>query len=263
MSVNWFYADNQQLRLAASQTVARPDFKEAANATFYDNEFNFRVLGNPFLEVSTITNADIRWEWYGDNEQDNLSVALFYKDMEKPIERVVQLASGTAGNSRTFRNADSGELAGVEVEGKKEFVLDEGFSKTLLSALTLQSLSPRLRFPLAGFANSKASKYGQSDLGLRRHRIGQQLTLLLNQSGASIADVGLFGAPDIVHEPRLEANLVYKLDLTDAITVKAKIDNLLNLVSTPRAASHVRFMKRAPSSQSLWTGILIGKNQVR
>ena len=29
-------------------------------------------------------------------------VALFYKDMEKPIERVVQLASGTAGNSEHF-----------------------------------------------------------------------------------------------------------------------------------------------------------------
>ena len=38
----------------------------------------------------------------------------------------------------------------------------------------------------------------------------------------------LFGAPDIIFEPRLEANLVYKLDLTDAITVKAKVDNLLN-----------------------------------
>ena len=230
LSVNWFYSDNQQLRLAASQTVARPDFKEAANATFYDNEFNFRVLGNPFLEVSTITNADIRWEWYGDNEQDNLSVALFYKDMEKPIERVVQLASGTAGNSRTFRNADSGELAGIEVEGKKEFVLDEGFSKTLFVSFNVAVIESEVALSSGRVRELQGQPEYTANLILGYDDIvsGQQLTLLLNQSGASIADVGLFGAPDIIFEPRLEANLVYKLDLTDAITVKAKVDNLLN-----------------------------------
>jgi len=230
LSVNWFYSDNQQLRLAASQTVARPDFKEAANATFYDNEFNFRVLGNPFLEVSTITNADIRWEWYGDNEQDNLSVALFYKDMEKPIERVVQLASGTAGNSRTFRNADSGELAGIEVEGKKEFVLDEGFSKTLFVSFNVAVIESEVALSSGRVRELQGQPEYTANLIVGYDDIvsGQQLTLLLNQSGASIADVGLFGAPDIIFEPRLEANLVYKLDLTDAITVKAKVDNLLN-----------------------------------
>ena len=230
LSVNWFYSDSQQLRFAVSETVARPDFKEAANATFYDNEFNFRVLGNPFLEVSTITNADIRWEWYGDNEQDNLSVALFYKDMEKPIERVVQLASGTAGNSRTFQNADSGELTGVEIEGKKEFVLDEGFSKSVFVSFNIALIDSEVALSSGRVRELQGQPEYTANLILGYDDIvsGQQLTLLLNQSGASIADVGLFGAPDIIFEPRLEANLVYKLDLTDALTVKAKIDNLLN-----------------------------------
>ena len=230
MSVNWFYSDNQQLRLAASQTVARPDFKEAANATFYDNEFNFRVLGNPFLEISTITNADVRWEWYGDSEQDNLSVALFYKDMEKPIERVVQLASGTAGNSRTFRNADSGELSGVEIEGRKEFVLDEGFAKTLFVSFNVAYIESEVALSSGRVRELQGQPQYTANLILGYDDIvsGQQLTLLLNQSGESIADVGLFGAPDIIFEPRLEANLVYKLDISDDLTVKAKLDNFLN-----------------------------------
>ena len=230
LSVNWFYSNNQQLRLAASQTVARPDFKEAANATFYDNEFNFRVLGNPFLEVSTITNADIRWEWYGDSEQDNFSVALFYKDMEKPIERVVQLASGTAGNSRTFRNADSGELAGVEIEGRKEFVLDDGFAKTLFVSFNVAYIESEVALSSGRVRELQGQPQYTANLILGYDDIvsGQQLTLLLNQSGESIADVGLFGAPDIIFEPRLEANLVYKLDISDDLTVKAKLDNFLN-----------------------------------
>ena len=230
LSVNWFYSDSQQLRFAVSETVARPDFKEAANATFYDNEFNFRVLGNPFLEVSSITNADIRWEWYGENEQDNLSIALFYKDMEKPIERVVQLASGTAGNSRTFRNADSGELSGVEIEGKKEFVLDEGFSQTVFVSFNVALIDSEVALSSGRVRELQGQPEYTANLILGYDDIvsGQQLTLLLNQSGASIADVGLFGAPDIIFEPRLEVNLVYKLELTDTITVKAKVDNLLN-----------------------------------
>ena len=65
-------------------------------------------------------------------------------------------------------------------------------------------------------------------LGFDDIAAGQQLTLLLNQTGESIADVGLFGSPDIIFEPRLEANLVYRLDVSEAITLKAKVDNLLN-----------------------------------
>ena len=34
LGVNWFISEEHQLRFAVSQTVARPDFKEAANATF-------------------------------------------------------------------------------------------------------------------------------------------------------------------------------------------------------------------------------------
>ena len=230
LSVNWFFSDNQQLRFAASETVARPDFKEAANATFYDNEFNFRVLGNPFLEVSTITNVDLRWEWYGDSEQDNLSAALFYKDMEKPIERVVQLASGTAGNSRTFRNADSGEISGVEIEGRKEFALDEGLARTFFVSFNVAYIESEVALS----SGRVRALQGQPEytanliLGFDDIAAGQQLTLLLNQTGESIADVGLFGSPDIIFEPRLEANLVYRLDVSEAITLKAKVDNLLN-----------------------------------
>ena len=229
LGVNWFITDTHQLRLALSQTVARPDFKEAANATFYDNEFNFRVRGNPFLEISDIINADLRWEWYL-SEVDSLSVALFYKDMDKPIERVVQAASGTAGNSRTFQNSDSAELYGVEVDGRFEFVLGDGYDQTLFlafnaafieSEVTAQNQPTRA---LQGQPEYTANLiFGYDNLSA-----GHQLTVLLNQNGKSIADVGVSGQPDVFLEPRLDLNVVYRFDVSDALTLKAKFENLLD-----------------------------------
>ncbi len=229
LGVNWFITDTHQVRLALSQTVARPDFKEAANATFYDNEFNFRVRGNPFLEISDIINADLRWEWYL-SEIDSLSVALFYKDMDKPIERVVQAASGTAGNSRTFQNSDSAELYGIEVDGRFEFVLGDGYDQTLFLAFNAAFIESEVT------AQNQPSRalQGQPEytanliFGYDNLSAGHQLTVLLNQNGKSIADVGVSGQPDVFLEPRLDLNIVYRFDVSDALTLKAKFENLLD-----------------------------------
>ena len=229
LGVNWFYSEEQQLRLALSQTVARPDFKEAANATFYDNEFNIRVRGNPFLKVSTIINADLRWEWYF-NDQDSLSVAAFYKEMDKPIERVVQPASGTAGNTRTFQNSEKAELYGIEVEGRKEFVLSDDYSQTVFVSFNAALIESEV---IAGNQATRALQ-GQPEytanlvIGYDNIDGGHQLTLLLNQNGISIADVGVSGAPDVYLEPRMDVNLVYRYAISDSATIKAKVENILN-----------------------------------
>lgn len=229
LGINWFYSEEQQLRLALSRTVARPDFKEAANATFYDTEFDFRVRGNPNLEISDITNADFRWEWYL-SEQDSVSAALFYKDMDKPIERVVQPASGTAGNSRTYANAESAELYGIEVEGRKEFPIGESFSRSFFVALNASLIESEVK--LSGGDSRKLQ--GQPDytfnlvLGYDDVSLGHQLTLLINQNGESIKDVGILGNPDVIEQPRTDVNLVYRYDMNDDFSFRAKLSNLLD-----------------------------------
>jgi len=231
LGINWFYADDQQLRFAVSQTVARPDFKEASNAVYFDNEFNVRIRGNKDLTISDVFNADLRWEWYfGDNEQDNLSVAAFYKEMTDPIERVVQPASGTAGNTRTFQNSDQAELYGMEVEGRKEFLLTDDYNQTLFVSFNVAYIESEVT---AGNQNTRALQ-GQPEytsnlvIGYDNLEYGQQLTLLYNHNGASIADVGVLGAPDVYLEPRGELNLVYRYDISEAATLKARIENLLD-----------------------------------
>lgn len=231
LGINWFYSDTQQLRFAMSQTVARPDFKEASNAVYFDNEFNVRIRGNKDLTISDVLNLDLRWEWYfGDNEQDSLSVAAFYKEMTDPIERVVQPASGTAGNTRTFQNSDKADLYGMEVEGRKEFVLSDDYNQTLFVSFNMAYIESevtaanQLTRALQGQPEYTANLViGYDDLSA-----GQQLTLLYNQNGQSIADVGVLGAPDVYLEPRGELNLVYRYDISDYATLKARIENLLD-----------------------------------
>jgi TonB-dependent receptor len=231
LGVNWFYSDTQQLRFALSQTVARPDFKEASNAVYFDNEFNVRIRGNKDLTISDVLNLDLRWEWYfGENEQDSLSVAAFYKEMSDPIERVVQPASGTAGNTRTFQNSDQAELYGMEIDGRKEFLLTSDYNRTLFVSFNMAYIESevtaanQLTRALQGQPEYTANLViGYDDLSA-----GQQLTLLYNQNGKSIADVGVLGAPDVYLEPRGELNLVFRYDISDSATLKARIENLLD-----------------------------------
>jgi len=229
LTLNWFYADDEQLRFVVSQTVARPDFKETSNATFYDPEFDFRVRGNPNLEVSDIINYDLRWEKYW-SDQESVSIALFYKDMDKPIERVVQPASGTAGNSRTYQNAETAEILGIEFDGRKEFPLDEGYTKSFFVAVNASYLDSEVTLlnaeqrELQGAPDYTANLiFGYDDINN-----GHELTLLLNQVGDTIVDVGVSGQPDIIQQPALDVNLIYKYALSDSITLRAKLENMLD-----------------------------------
>ncbi|HEX2718521.1 MAG TPA: carboxypeptidase regulatory-like domain-containing protein, partial [Gemmatimonadaceae bacterium] len=55
---------SQNLRLAASQTLARPEYRERAPMRYYDIIEDDLIVGNPALRQSVIRNADVRWEWY-------------------------------------------------------------------------------------------------------------------------------------------------------------------------------------------------------
>jgi outer membrane receptor for ferrienterochelin and colicin len=57
---------------------------------------------------------------------------------------------------------------------------------------------------------------------------GQEFTILFNQSGDTIVDVGVSGQPDVIQEPRFDVDLNYRYYINDALTFRVKIENLLD-----------------------------------
>lgn len=228
--VNWFYSFDQQLRFAWSETVSRPDFKEVSNAIFYDTDFSdIRVRGNPNLEISSISNFDLRWESYGEG-QNKFSVAAFYKEISDAIERVELAASGTAGNSRTYQNTDKAEIYGLELDGYREFALNNSYTKSVFVALNASLIESSVE----NGSNTDRQLQGQPEytfnliVGIDDIDSGQEFTLLFNQNGKSIRDVGVSGKPDIIEEPVPELNLTYSLEVNDRLSLSAKATNILD-----------------------------------
>ena len=182
--------------------------------------------GSDTIAVLDATTGQVAWR----GTIHILAASSFFKYFDKPIERVVQPASGTAGNSRTFTNSDSAELYGFEIEGRKEFMLGDDYDDSIFVSFNTAVIESEVTFggqtgrPLQGQPEYTANLV----VGYDNFISGQQVTLLLNQSGESIADVGVSGAPDVIFEPRLDLNIVYRWDFSERGVLKAKLANLLN-----------------------------------
>lgn len=113
--LNFRVTDAQNLRLSATQTLARPEYRELAEVQYRDVIGGENVLGNPSLRRTLIKNLDARWEWYP-RGGEVLSVGLFAKKFDNPIERVFLATSGT--RIVTFINADGADNLGIELEAR-------------------------------------------------------------------------------------------------------------------------------------------------
>ena len=229
-------ADRYQLRFGWSQTTARPDLREVSDATFIDPITEARVRGNPGLVPSDLDNFDLRSEWFFASG-NNLTVSLFYKRIDAPIETVA--AAGTDDNiSLTFINADSADLYGVEAEWlygfdwlKQQAGLPEGFFLTgnvtwSDSELTIGSAAPDLtndKRPLTQHAPWVVNLQFGYDSSNERH----SASLAYNASGERVFFAGRGGAPDAYEQPFHSLDLIYSYYPTDSLSLKFRLQNLL------------------------------------
>ncbi len=112
-TLTYTFARDMQLRVAASRTIARPQFRELAPQPFRDTESSRTFFGNVFLQDSELTNAEARYEWYFGRDQ-RFTLAGFYKHLDKPIEATAVQVGSTFITS--FANAPRADLYGGEVE---------------------------------------------------------------------------------------------------------------------------------------------------
>lgn len=101
------------IRIAGSQAINRPEFRELADYNVYDYENYISVKGNPNLVRSKNTNADLRYEYFPASGEI-ISASLFYKYFKNPIEQVNQ-----NNDQFSFANAEHATSYGVEVELRK------------------------------------------------------------------------------------------------------------------------------------------------
>jgi len=103
-------------RLAWSQTIARPSFKEMGPVITQDFSDATLFIGNPQLKMSHINNYDVRIEYFP-RAGEVIAVSGFYKSIKAPIEQTSVL-QGEAQFYK-YENNLNATLWGVEFEARK------------------------------------------------------------------------------------------------------------------------------------------------
>ncbi len=215
-SVNLTFSPSTKtnVRLAASKTVARPEFREIAGFSFFDFEQIASTTGLASLKRSAIVNGDLRYELYP-KAGEVLSIGIFYKKFTDPIE--LRLASTSAPTRREyiFQNAETATLYGTEIEFRKnlsflskstewlERLFVTGNASVIFSEVTLGGLDqsgnplPPLKRPLQGQSPYLVNAGVQYD-----SKAGTGMSLLYNRIGQRLALVGNATIPDFYERSR-------------------------------------------------------------
>jgi hypothetical protein len=233
LTLTYKFADNMQIRLNGSQTIARPQFRELMFQSYYDPETNRAYRGNPLLVDSEFTNAELRYEWYFAPEQ-RLSLAAFYKDIDKPIESFTSFSDNTPITS--YANAPKASLTGFELELQKYFDLDLAFESPFFASRrgvvianytwsdskievgdgdTTEFFGITAQ-PASNFFNDGSPLTGQSNhlvnvqFGLEDRDSLSQQTLLISYASDRAFSRGAAGLPDVVESPGIMVDFVVR-----------------------------------------------------
>ena len=235
-----FFSNEFQLRFGWGETVARPDLREVSQSTYIDPLTEARVRGNPFLVPSTLTNFDVRAEWFWDNG-DNVTVSAFYKDVTDPIE-TLQGAATEDNIVFNFVNADAAEIYGAEFEGLKSLaflqgVLGEWINQFYIAGnVTLSDSQLDIRAGgLAGNITNTSRRMTQQSNWVANLQIGfdsfngkHGATLVYNGFGERIFFAGIESFDDAYEQPFHSLDFVYNWFATERLTLKARVRNLLD-----------------------------------
>jgi outer membrane receptor protein involved in Fe transport len=262
VALNVKLTDAQTLRLSASRTLSRPEYRELSPLQEKGPIGDLDFVGNPNLRRALVNNYDLRWEQYP-NPGEILSVALFAKHFQNPIERVQVSTNG--GNIYSFVNANGADNLGIELEARK----------------SLAAFSPILS-PFTGFTNVTLMKSkitpGNTDISALtsadRAMVGQapyvvnaglayanasgrvSATALYNVIGASITATGTKPTPDTYLQPRHMLDLSLQLPVSSMLSAKINARNLLDSPYEERTGTVTRMRYRSGRVMSVgfaWT----------
>lgn len=233
LSFNLRIADNHNLRLSASQTLARPEYRELAPVQYREVIGGENTRGNADLKRTLIQNADLRWEFYP-NPGEVLSMAVFAKRFQDPIERIYLASSGTPIN--TFVNAEGARNVGVELEVRKGLALLGPAFRNL--ELFANSTLMRSRITIGNDGLASTTNPDRPMLGQAPYVINTGLsyvsehelsaTLLYNRIGERIVAAAGAPLPDVYELPKSSLDFSLRFPLPGNFSGKIDLENLLD-----------------------------------
>ena len=233
LAITWRPSTDVNVRASATQTLSRPEYRELSPILFREVIGGDNVRGNEALQRTLIRNYDLRFEWYPERGEV-LSLALFTKDFELPIERVYQGTSGTRIIS--YVNARGASNYGIELEARKSLaILSEGFRPfTVFTNATVMRSSIEIDPNAGAITNANRSVVGQApyvvNAGITwaHPSSAASATLLFNRVGERITEAGESPLPDIVEAPRNVLDASLRLPLFQTLSMRLDGRNLLD-----------------------------------
>ena len=238
LNATYKFSDKHQLRLSYGKTVNRPEFREVSPSVFYDFDLAADVKGNTELTSCYVQNLDLRYEFYP-SRSEMVSVALFYKYFDAPIEWTYTLSGGNR-MIYSYMNADHANNYGVELDIKKDlsFIGLPDFSWSFNGAIIksrvnfngsanmenrpMQGQSPYLVNTGIFYKNDKQ----QLDIALLYNRIGKRIIGVGRSEGTTSGNETL-RVPDSYEMPRDVLNLSISKKFGTHWEIKANIRDLL------------------------------------
>lgn len=222
-------------RASVTRTLARPQLRELAPFA-YTNYFGGREeAGNPDLVLTTITNADLRLEYYP-TLTEVLSLSFFGKLFEQPIEPVAVPAGD--GRRVTYRNTPGARLVGAELEVSKNLRFLTRYLEdfSVIGNLTLAESKIEVEQTGYDFLTNVHRPLVQQpayvlNLSLQyENELGTKARLLYNVAGKRIVEVGTEGLEDQYEQARHTLDLAATQDLDRHWKLRLTAKNLLDSV---------------------------------
>ena len=232
MNVTYRLTERMNLRLAASRTITRPDFRELAPFEFTDFVGGRTVLGNPDLERTQINNFDFRWETFP-QIGGILAISAFYKRFQKPIEQIVQ---PQAEVRITYENAEGANNYGLELEARQNLgVFTEALRKFSINTnAALISSQVVLPEDVGIQTSSERPLQGQCpyivnvSVGFEDPNWGISSAIAYNIFGRRLSEVGNHGVPDVYEQPRGQLDVSFSRTVANYFKFSITAKNLLD-----------------------------------
>jgi outer membrane receptor protein involved in Fe transport len=250
LNITYKVNDRVNLRAAASQTIANPDYAEIVPSI--DQEFiqGREREGNPKIKHTQITNVDLRADYYP-SVGENVSFGLFFKDLRDPIEWVLT-SSGNAQLTTRPENFARAKNLGAELEFRKSLAFLAPKAGEWISFFSLIGNAALIS------SNVKLTNGGQNVLTNKSRPLIEQSRYVVNGTlafdqpvwgtgvrlgyntfGKRISAVGAVGLDDTYEMPFDKLDLSVNQRLSAHWAVKAQATNLLNSTVEFKSRSYI------------------------